>query len=339
MHLRDTIPHSIALRRLVAMFVCVSMLVLGGLYAAPAQAQIPRDQIETTQAEEAGMVFHHVRRYEPGVELMVDRAPELLGRVEAGLGLEEMPTIDVWVLPRVSDYFDYHQIEERPSDWAVGLSFSDQHEIIVAHGGERTSEQAMSTFAHELAHVAVDQARGGEPVPRWFNEGFAVMMAQQWDHERSERLAQAAAGDNLRSFDKLWDEFPAHQMSGALAYDQSFHFVRWLRAEYGEDLFARVNEQLGEDTSFREALESETGVGFDALEARWRESLTGSASFWSILRDDLTIFFGAALLFIVTYIVARRRRRRQLDAMPDEPDSRWDYDEARYPLPGREDDA
>lgn len=322
--------------RLTAVMLAGICAVVLGLWSPTADARIPSEQIETTETVDEALVFRHLRRYQPGVDVMAERGPELIGDVRQGLGLEEISSIEVWVLPRVVDYFDYHQLDERPADWTVGLSFSDEGEIIVAHGGERTRQQAMKTFAHELAHVGIDQARDGQPVPRWFHEGFAVMTAEQWDHERSERLARAAAGDNLTPFDKLWDQFPAHQMSSALAYDQSFHFVRWLRSEYGDDLFARVLDEVDDETSFRGGLEAETGEEFASLEARWRDSLAGTTSFWSILRDDLTIFFGAAFLFVITYFVARRRRRRQLEEMDeDEPDRRWDYDESRYPLPGK----
>jgi hypothetical protein len=295
----------------------------------------------TTRAEDSDLVFHHLKRYQPAIEVLQQQGPPLLGRVESALGLDEMPTIDVWVLPTVHDYFGLNQKPGGAPKWAVGLSFSGKHEIIVAHGGQRAPREVMSTFAHELAHVAVDYARGDNPVPRWFHEGFAVMLAQQWTHERSEKLAQAAATGSLTSFKRLWNTFPSHQQSASLAYDQSFHFVRWLQDEYGDDLFARVLKQVKADTEisksdrFEAALEEQTNTSFDRLEARWRDSLSGSTTIWSILRDDMVIFFGAGVLFLIAYVVVRRRRRRQFASMEDdEADDDWNYDPSRYPLPG-----
>ncbi|MFP4599530.1 MAG: peptidase MA family metallohydrolase [Persicimonas sp.] len=307
---------------------------------APASAKIPADRIATTEAADGALVFHHLKRYEPAIDVLSQEGPPVLRRVESTLGLDNMPPIDVWVLPKVSDYFEFHEIDGGAPKWAVGLSFSAQHRIIVAHGGQRAPNEVMQTFSHELAHVAVDHARdrGGSsaPVPRWFNEGFSVMVADQWTPERSERLSQAASGGGLKSFDELWDRFPAHHMSASLAYDQSFHFVRWLESEHGDDLWARVTQRIREGQSFRDALEAETGSSFAALEAYWRDSLSSSSSFWSILRDDFTIFFGAAVLFIIAFLVARRRRKRQFESMEDEDADDLGYDASRYPLPGQE---
>jgi hypothetical protein len=344
----------------------VSWLVLVGVWALalPATAQgptpadptsassIPTDQITTTRTDGGALVFHHLKRYQPAVAALDKESPALLRRMEAGLGLDEIPTIDVWVLPTVHDYFELNDKPVRAPKWAVGLSFSGEHEIIVAHGGQRAPGEVMNTFAHELAHVAVDFARssgarsrgagGPHPVPRWFHEGFAVMMAQEWTPERSENLARAAASGTLTPFEELWNSFPSHHQSASLAYDQSFHFVRWLQNQFGDDLFARVMRQMDSSTEisksdrFEAALEDQTGTPFGQLEGRWRESLSESTTIWSILRDDLVIFFGAGVLFLITYLVVRRRRRRQFASMEDDEADEWNYDTSRYPLPGDE---
>jgi hypothetical protein len=337
----------------VGLLVLVATMALASSVAAQApgeQAQtsrIPQSQITTTRAEGSDLVFHHLKRYQPAIAVLQQKGPPLLRRVEAGLGLEDMPTIDVWVLPTVHDYFGLTERRGNAPKWAVGLSFSGAHEIIVAHGGQRAPSEVMNTFAHELAHVAVDHARGEHSVPRWFNEGFAVMMAQEWTPERSEKLAQAAASGTLTPFENLWNTFPAHHQSASLAYDQSFHFVRWLQNNYGDDLFARVMRQIrasqieasteiSQSDRFRVTLEEQTGTTFGRLEAQWQESLSESTTIWSILRDDMVIFFGAGVLFLITYLIVRRRRRRQFESMEDEEAGDWNYDESRYPLPGDE---
>ena len=322
-----------AAKWLIAM-LAVMILASSPTLSSTADARIPAEQMTTTTAADQGLVFHHLRRYEPAVDILEREGPPLLRRATGALGIEQMPTIDVWVLPKVSDYFELKQLPHGAPEWAVGLSFSDRHEIIVAHGGQRPPREVMRTFAHELAHVAVDQGRQGHFVPRWFNEGFAVLMADEWTPERSEKLARAAAGDTLKSFDRLAHTFPAHHQSASLAYDQSFHFVRWLQHEYGDDLFARVFEEIRQGEPFRQALEAQTDTSFGRLEARWRDELTETTTFWSILRDDLVIFFGAGVLFLVAYVIVRRRRRRQFESMEDDDGDQWDYDASRYPLPG-----
>lgn len=299
-----------------------------------AHASVPQEQMASAQMREAGLTFHYVKRYQPAIDILAREAPVFRERAQRSLGLAEMSPIEVWVLPRVADYYALRGEPNRAPEWAVGLSLTGRSTIIIAHGGQRAPEDVMFTYAHELAHVAVDQARAGAPVPRWFHEGFAVMIAQEWTPERSEKLALAAARGQLQAFSQLTHTFPSHQQSVSLAYDQSFHFVRWLQLEYGADFWARVMHQLGGGLDFDQALQAETGLSPAELEARWRETLSQATSIWSIFADEGVIFFGVSLLFIIAYIRARSRRRQKLASMQDEPSDEWGYDPARYPLPG-----
>ncbi len=318
-----------------ALLVGILLITLMG-GAAPAFAQVPKDQMTTTTAAGQSLVFHHLKRYEQGIALLEKEGPPTYRRVKKALGIDKMPPIDVWVVPRVSDYYQLHNRVDDAPKWAVGLSFSGRHEIIVSHA-KQSPREVLRTFSHELAHVAVDQARGKTPVPRWFNEGFAVMMAQEWNAKRSEKLSRAASTGGLIRFEYLWNTFPSHHLSANLAYDQSFHFVRWLQQKYGKNLYARVMKRVRGGRSFRRALATETGTSFPLLEAHWRRSLTRGTSFWSILSDDIVVFFGVGVFFVIALVVARRRRRRQLASMEDEEvDDAWSYDASRYPLPGQQ---
>jgi hypothetical protein len=326
---------SLTIRRVFAALMMASILIM----AAPAAGEIPAEQMTVTEVSDGSLRFHHLRQYERGIDTLREQGPDVFHRVERALGIKDFPTIDVWVVPRVSDYFELHDSPNRAPDWAVGLSFSDRHTIIVAAGGERPPIEVMRTFAHELAHVGIDVARRGQHVPRWFNEGFATLMAQEWTPDRSEKLSRAAAGGQLDSFRELSRSFPAHHLSASLAYDQSFHFVRWLRAEFGDELYARLFDRIRDGQAFGAALEAETGSSLTQLESRWKTELESSTSFWSILSEENLIFFGAGVLFLITYVVVRRRRRDKLESMMDdsESDAEWDYDESRYPLPGQSD--
>ena len=329
-----THPFDIARRALSAAILAMALAL-----AMPAAADIPAEQMTETAVEDGSLRFHHLQQYDRGIEVLREQGPDVFHRIERSLAIEAFPTIDVWVLPRVADYFELQNVPNRAPEWAAGLSFSNKHTVIVAAGGERPPVEVMRTFAHELAHVGVDVGREGQFVPRWFNEGFATMMAQEWTPERSEKLSRAAAGGQLTPFHQLTDSFPAHHMSASLAYDQSFHFVRWMQSEYGDDLYARVFDRLRGGEAFRAALEAETGSPLGELEHRWKTQLESSTTFWSILSEENLIFFGAGVLFLIAYVVVRRRRRESLESMSSDSDSdaEWDYDESRYPLPGQSD--
>ncbi|MBA2663031.1 MAG: hypothetical protein H0U74_12105 [Bradymonadaceae bacterium] len=312
-------------------------LILSFGLATPLQAQPAGAEIISVTTPDEALRFHYPRRFAPAVEILERQGPQLFHKLEQTLGIENFPTVDVWVLPDLNIFYELHELQSRPPAWAVGLSFSKKRTILVLHGigPNREPVDIHRTFAHELAHVAIDEATGEHRVPRWFNEGFAIMHADEWSAERSEMLARAAATGMLIPFESLTDTFPGHHNTVSVAYAQSFHFVRHLQSRYGDQTFARLTARVRAGEDFYVALEALTGEPFSVVQAEWREALEQGSSFWSIFRDENVFFFGASLLFLVAWAVRRKQKRKQLQAMSNEdPPEGWDYDDSRYPLPG-----
>lgn len=302
--------------------------------ALPVAADVRADQMRERAVD--GLVYHYPDGADKAVERLVEVAPETVDILERDLGLQDLSGIQVWVLPEVDDYFELTGAPGRPPGWAVGLSLMDRSTIIVVNGAGPNGQlvDIVKTFQHELAHVAFDRARRGAAVPRWFNEGFAILHAEEWTAERSNTLTKAASLGGLKSFDDLTRTFPAHHNSASLAYDQSFHFVRWMGERHGDDVYADIFDRMASGKDFPGAIKSVTGRSLKLNEAIWRQELEDASSGWSILSDEMLQFFGASLLFVVAWWVTRRRRRRRLASMEDDVPPEWDYDDEQYPLPG-----
>ena len=86
---------------------------------------------------------------------------------------------------------------------------------------------------HEVAHVMVEEAAGGKPVPRWLNEGIATVAARQWGLEDRARYAAAVIGRGPKSTLQLDRAFRQSAGEVRRAYALSAGFVRFLQAEYG----------------------------------------------------------------------------------------------------------
>lgn len=297
----------------------------------------PNHDIVSVTTPDDSLRFHYPRRFAPAAQILQTQGPVLFHKLEKELGIEHFPTVDVWLLPELNLFFTLNELSGSAPPWAVGLSFSKKRTILVLHGigPNREPVDTLKTFAHELAHVAIDEASGEYRVPRWFNEGFAVMQADEWGVERSEMLSRAAATGLLIPFESLTTSFPDHHNTVSVAYAQSFHFVRYLQGRFGADLFASLMKSVRNGENFYQALETETNMPFFEIEEQWRVQLVGGSSPWSILSDENMLFFGAALLFLVAWVVRRNQRRKRLLAMAeDEVPAAWDYDDSRYPLPG-----
>ena len=130
---------------------------------------------------------------------------------------------------------------------------------------------ASSALAHELAHVVLADHFAGERLPRWIDEGFAVLAdspAKQSRHRRDLHAALAAGAEYRLAELVTLSEYPSGQHR-ATFYGQSASLVRFLVEHGGErrflDFVASSLEQ-GHDQGLRQAY----GFGLAELERRWR---------------------------------------------------------------------
>lgn len=309
-------------------------LALSLTAVAPAHADVrPEEMVSHTSGK---LEFHYPQRYERAAKKLDAIGANSVARAERALGLEDLGRVEVWVLPEVDDYFEVTGAPGNPPKWAVGLSLSGRGVIIVTNGAGPQGQpvELEKTFEHELAHVAIDRARDGQPVPRWFNEGFALMHADEWTPERAEIFARAAGAGALKPFADIERTFPEHSQSAGLAYAQSLQFVMYLRRVHGEAVFADIMSSVRQGVPFDDAFRSAVGQSRAMTEALWRQDAESNLSFWSVLNDGTWGFVIGAILFIVAFVIRRRQRREKFAAMRDD-SPEWDYDEARYPLPGK----
>ncbi len=324
------------LTSLRTLLLTLTILVSGALISTPsgAEAAIP-DHVVTRPGQHAALTLNYPERFDKAAGQLDEQAVVSLSRLKYRLGIEQMPPIDVWLVSDLDDYFVWKELPGRAPTWAIGLSLVNRQTVLVRHGlgPNRQLVDIHDTFDHELAHVAIDVARQGHHVPRWFNEGFASYHADEWTLERGEEVVRAAATSSLIPLKELDRTFPDHAQVTSLAYAQSHHFTRFLAERYGEDVFGKLITRIREhDESFSVAFTMVTGDDFEVVELSWRTGLAENASPISNLADGTPLFFGASLLFLIAWLVRRRRTRERFEHLDDYLEG-WDADPARYQLP------
>ncbi|MDX1644045.1 MAG: hypothetical protein R3244_06785 [Thermoanaerobaculia bacterium] len=174
---------------------------------------------------------------------------------------------------------------------------------------------------HEVAHVLIARAAANRPVPRWFNEGVAMVAGHSWGLEDTSRLTLAMLTESempLEGIDRL---FAGHSGEVARAYALSGALVRDLLHRFGSRTVATILEQVRYGVAFEEAFFRATGTTVAELE----ESFWNRHSFWyrwvPILGSSATIWLGVTLLALLAF-----RRRKQRDA---EIRARWEREEER----------
>jgi hypothetical protein len=124
---------------------------------------------------------------------------------------------------------------------------------------------------HEVAHTVLAHAVR-RPVPRWADEGAAVLAEDHSQHSRHDRAARAAlnAGRNVplhRLFSSA--EYPAQREEILTFYAQGYSVARFLVETRGRTTFLKFVDQGLRDGWDRAARASYSYQDVPALEKAW----------------------------------------------------------------------
>lgn len=216
---------------------------------------------------------------------------------------------------------DDDPLARRTPGWIAGYADSRRRRIVLFP--DRVPSYPDGTLPnlvrHEITHLAIDEAAGGRPVPRWFHEGVATVAAREWGLEDRARYALAVVGRRERSTADLDRDFAAGGDRVARAYALSSAFVRDLIRDHGPGVTAGILTGVGRGLPFPEAFRAATGTSL-----RRAESLFfGRRAFWTTWVPFLTssVFLWFAITGLALWAFgARSRRSAALRA-------RWEADE------------
>jgi hypothetical protein len=193
---------------------------------------------------------------------------------------------------------------------ADALSFSERRLVVmsIASGLGSDPPDLEVVLRHALAHVALDDALGGRPVPRWFHEGHATRFARDGRFGRARTLCSAALRRRLVPPAGLGAALPPDPLlaEGSIAHAEAADFVRFVAEGQGASrgrlgaLAARV--RAGDD--FDHAVGAAFAADLDQVARAWREDMARRyALFPVLLLAGLVVAAAAA-------VVAWRRWRR-----------------------------
>ncbi len=175
-------------------------------------------------------------------------------------------------------------------------------------------------FRHELAHVALEDAVSGRPVPRWFNEGFAVLASGETSFVRMQTLFTATVSDGLPSLSQMERTFPLDENEANVAYAQAADVVRFLVRREEHHRFRGLISRMRDGEVLDAALLNSYGVDLATLEQEWREEVAKRYTFWPVL-------FSGSLIWAVTlglFLLGWRRKSRKAAVTLQ----RWEREEA-----------
>ena len=210
----------------------------------------------------------------------------------------------------------------RAPSWVAGYALGALSTIVlfparVPSYPDRTLE---ALVVHEITHVLLARAAGGAPLPRWYNEGLAMVAAREWALEDRARTALALIGHRPGSLAAIGEDFTGDAATVARSYALSAAFVRYTLRRFGAASTGRTLAAVAAGAPFGAAFRSATGAPLaEAEKAFFRhEALWGT---WvPFLTSTTALWFGITALAL---LAIRRRRRRDAELR-----ERWALEDA-----------
>lgn len=197
---------------------------------------------------------------------------------------------------------------------------------------------------HELIHVLLARNTNPAFVPRWFNEGIAMVVSREMRWESTLRIGRMYARRSIITYRDLDFAFAplGDETKFGDAYAQALSMTQFLMDRIGKERFWQLLRGL-KDMPFEKALEQYASMTPGDLYQSWRHSLWKFALITGLV-SGFGLFQFAAILVIIAYWRKRQKGRALLREWEEEeegedfdPPFSWDTIED-VPSPWEEDD-
>jgi hypothetical protein len=230
--------------------------------------------------------------------------------------------VEVRITQTVSDMARLAPASIPPPPYASGVAYSGLHLVLISmlvpQGAEAVD--VAETFKHEMAHVALEDATGGQHVPVWFNEGLAIALSGELRMQRYQTLFTATVSGSLIPFADLDRSFPSRSHEVNIAYAESADFMGFLQQRTDRVRFAAMIGRVREGQAFDRAISEAYGSDLRKLEFQWRSSAEHRFSIIPVITGGGLIWVAVVFALGAAYVKRRRRAKAIL--------ARWEQEEA-----------
>jgi hypothetical protein len=265
------------------------------LLVQPSAVRLPPVPAEFQRIDRGWLVIEFPSSVRDRVESLVEDAVEYRSRLSEEFGQALLEHAVVRVARSPEQMAELAPEGAPPPSYAAGVAYPSAHLALLALQAPDTWEapNLVELMRHELAHLALSDAVGGQHIPRWFDEGFAIHESGEVPWARRMVLADAELGRRLLPFSELDRGFPSDRYEVNIAYAESADFVAFLLRDADRVRFGSLIQRMRGGTEFGRALEDAYGSDLRKLEYEWRTelshrfgtipALTGGALLWVVI--------------------------------------------------------
>jgi hypothetical protein len=228
--------------------------------------------------------------------------------------------IDIWFCETRKEF--ERTVNAPIQDWAAGCAYPLQARIVLLDPilSEDRRIDLARIVEHEITHVifGLYVKENLNKVPRWFNEGVAMYVSDDWGYSNYWTILTGTLGNNIIPLYDISEYFPQSAYQARLAYAESCSIIMFMVKRYGNDALKRCIHELAKGRPFDEALASATGVNIDWLEGRWMKDLKKRYKWYYLLSSSIILWGGAILILSIGLIRRKVKNQRIINEWEEE---------------------
>jgi hypothetical protein len=205
-------------------------------------------------------------------------------------------------------------------DWGIGAAISSQNLIILKSPAKfRYGRPFSEVLEHELAHIFLDKKSGGIMLPRWIEEGFAMLQSKEWQIGQDILVVRAVITNSIVPLSQIENLNQFSDSKAQLSYTESYLALSYFLEEYGKENFFRLLDDLASGESVDLAFIKTTGSSYMGFQNEFSSFIKKRYNWLAFLGDTGLFWVGLAFLLVFLYLMKRYYNRKTL--------KRWEYED------------
>ena len=188
--------------------------------------------------------------------------------------------------------------------WSLGITYKNDKIIIK---DPQFSHIKFSKFKqvveHELNHLMINRIDNNHDIPRWFKEGFAMLIANESSLSHKIKVIKHLNTETLYNLDDITTFRNFTQYEYSLAYAQSVLYAEAIQNLYGKDIFINIIENLKNNVNFNDAIYILTNKNIKELEISIQDFLKKKYRWIQLINFSDFLFSIMPLLLVLGFII------------------------------------
>jgi hypothetical protein len=237
-------------------------------------------------------------------------------------------TIVIFIADSDEDF--QRQVGTSFPDWGAGAASLQSATIAIKSPKYiRVGKSFRELIGHEMTHIMLHRAAGGQWLPRWIHEGLSMRISGEWSMGQDILVARAVWTGRLINLYRLEGLSEFNGAEANLAYTESYLAASELIKKTDRYLLADLLALYRGNRDFYQSFKIVIGDDYLNWTANWYERMSMRYHFFLFLLDADLLWVMIPLLFILLVIYKKRqslkiKRRWKKEDRINPPDGSYD---------------